>query len=81
MCKLLAGRQVGAEAEPERRIDGRRLSMGGVRRKDGEVKVGVFFCGPPVIGVQIADRCRQLTARGRQEGRRVEYRFMMEVFG
>ncbi|KAF2651888.1 hypothetical protein K491DRAFT_636730 [Lophiostoma macrostomum CBS 122681] len=48
---------------------------------DNEIKVGVFFCGPPVIGLQIADRCRALTARGRAEGRRVEYHFMMEVFG
>ncbi|PSN75378.1 hypothetical protein BS50DRAFT_38972 [Corynespora cassiicola Philippines] len=48
---------------------------------DDELKVGVFFCGPPVIGVQLADRCSALTARGRAEGRKVEYHFMMEVFG
>ncbi|CAI6289998.1 unnamed protein product [Periconia digitata] len=46
-----------------------------------EVKVGVFFCGPPVIGQQLADRCASLTARGRAEGKKVEYHFMMEVFG
>lgn len=51
------------------------------RSKDDEIKVGVFFCGPPVIGQQLADRCRALTARGRQEGRKVEYYFMMEIFG
>jgi dual oxidase len=48
-----------------------------------EVKVGVFFCGPPVIGMQSADQCRLLTARGREvEGvRRVAYNFIMEVEG
>lgn len=49
--------------------------------KVDEVKVGIFFCGPPVIGLQLADRCRALTARGRAEGRKVGYHFMMEVFG
>jgi dual oxidase len=49
--------------------------------KVDEVKVGVFFCGPPVIGSQLADRCEGLTARARSEGRKVEYHFMMEVFG
>ncbi|KAF2865717.1 NADPH oxidase 4 [Massariosphaeria phaeospora] len=63
-----------------------RELAGRLREKDGEeeddgVRVGVFFCGPPVIGLQIADRCKQMTARGRQEGRKIEYRFMMEVFG
>jgi dual oxidase len=65
MCKVLAERQAGEKRGP-----------GGA-----EVKVGVFFCGPPVIGMQLADRCRALTARGRAEGRKVEYHFMMEVFG
>ncbi|KAF1847908.1 uncharacterized protein K460DRAFT_279063 [Cucurbitaria berberidis CBS 394.84] len=50
-------------------------------RKRGEVKVGVFFCGPPVIGQQLADQCSQMTAKARTEGRKVEYRFMVEVFG
>jgi dual oxidase len=57
------------------------LSRGIKRQDDDEIKVGVFFCGPPVIGLQIADRCSAPTARGRAEGRRVEYHFMMEVFG
>jgi dual oxidase len=51
------------------------------RGKKDEVKVGVFFCGPPVIGQQIADQCSMLSARARNEGRRIEYRFMIEVFG
>ena len=46
-----------------------------------EVKIGVFFCGPPVIGQQIADQCSILSARARPEDRKLEYRFMIEVFG
>lgn len=46
-----------------------------------ELKVGVFFCGTPVVGEILADRCRLLSARGREDGSRVEYFFMMEVFG
>ena len=68
MCKVLA----------ERAKEGEKWAGKG---KVDEVKVGIFFCGPPVIGVQLADRCRALTARGRAEGRKVEYHFMMEVFG
>lgn len=48
--------------------------------KDKEFKVGVFFCGTPVVGEILADRCRLLTARGRTDGSKVEYHFMMEVF-
>ncbi|KAK8111685.1 uncharacterized protein PG998_008142 [Apiospora kogelbergensis] len=48
---------------------------------DKDFKVGVFFCGTPIIGEILADHCRQLTARGRAEGTRIEYHFMMEVFG
>lgn len=48
---------------------------------DEEVKVGVFFCGTPVVGEILADRCSQLSARGRSDGTKIEYHFMMEVFG
>lgn len=48
---------------------------------DDEVKIGVFFCGPPVIGQQLADQCSQMSAKARNEGRKIEYRFMIEVFG
>jgi dual oxidase len=48
--------------------------------KDDELKVGVFFCGTPVVGEILADRCRLLTARGRQEETKIEYHFMTEVF-
>jgi hypothetical protein len=49
--------------------------------KNDRFKVGVFFCGAPMVGEIIADRCRALTARGRADGTRIEYYFMMEVFG
>lgn len=49
--------------------------------KTDRFKVGVFFCGAPVVGEILADRCRALTARGRAEGTLIEYCFMMEVFG
>ncbi|KAF9891379.1 hypothetical protein FE257_004235 [Aspergillus nanangensis] len=45
------------------------------------LKVGVFFCGAPVIGEILADKCALLSARGRQDGSRIEYHFMTEVFG
>ena len=43
-------------------------------------RVGVFFCGAPMIGYELADRCRLLTLRGREDGSRIEYHFMTEVF-
>lgn len=45
------------------------------------LRVGVFFCGAPVVGYQLADQCRLLSARGRDDGSRIQYHFMMEVFG
>ncbi|KAF1967315.1 NADPH oxidase 4 [Bimuria novae-zelandiae CBS 107.79] len=68
MCKVLG----------ERTTEGEKWDGKG---KVDEVKVGIFYCGPPVIGMQLADRRSTLTARGRAEGRKVEYHFMMEVFG
>ena len=52
-------------------------------RRDGKRKrrVGVFFCGAPVIGHQLADLCQELTLRRREEVMGVEYHFMMKVFG
>lgn len=49
--------------------------------EEDKLKVGVFFCGTPVIGEILADRCRLLTNRGEVEGTRIRYHFMMEVFG
>lgn len=48
--------------------------------KDEEFKIGVFFCQTPIIGEILADRCRLLSARGRADGSRLEYHFMIEVF-
>jgi hypothetical protein len=45
-----------------------------------ELRIGVFFCGTPAVGEILADRCRALTVRSQQEGRRIEYYFMSEVF-
>ncbi|KAL3420613.1 FAD-binding domain-containing protein [Phlyctema vagabunda] len=53
---------------------------GSISRRDRR-KVGVFFCGAPVIGYELADRCQRLTVRGREDGSMIEYHFMMEVFG
>ena len=44
-------------------------------------KVGVFFCGAPIIGEQLADLCHEMTLRGREDGSEVEYHFTIEVFG
>ena len=44
-------------------------------------KVGVFFCGAPIIGEQLADLCHEMTLRGREDGSEVEYHLMIEVFG
>ncbi|ORY65108.1 uncharacterized protein BCR38DRAFT_465655 [Pseudomassariella vexata] len=52
-----------------------RASRQGVSDKNSEapgdhdsLEVGVFFCGMPLIGEILADRCRLLTDRGRAEG-------------
>lgn len=44
-------------------------------------RVGVFFCGAPVIGAQLADLCHQMTLRGREDESEIEYHFQIEVFG
>lgn len=74
MCRILAERTDVTRSSLER-------NRGSGKDKDDEIKVGVFFCGAPVIGQQLADRCGQLTARARNEERKIEYHFMMEVFG
>lgn len=50
-------------------------------REDDELKVGVFYCGAPVVGEILADKCRELTTRGQHDGSKLEYHFMIEVFG
>ena len=49
--------------------------------KERRRRVGVFFCGAPVIGAQLADLCHELTLRGREEKSGIEYFFQIEVFG
>jgi hypothetical protein len=44
-------------------------------------KIGVFFCGSPVIGLVLSDLCEQLSIRGRTEGTGITWDFRMEVFG
>lgn len=46
-----------------------------------KLRVGVFYCGAPVVGEILADRCRLLSARGSSDGTGIEYMFMTEVFG
>jgi dual oxidase len=67
MCKILAAHVHDGEKPADRKSD--------------EINIGVFFCGPPIIGEQLADQCSQMNAKARNEGRKVEYRFMIEVFG
>lgn len=43
-------------------------------------RVGIFFCGPPVIGKLLADQCSVLTARAIAEGRGMRFMFNNEVF-
>ena len=59
------------------------FGRGGKREhvEEDDRKVGVFFCGAPPIGYELADRCKALNVRGREEGNCIEYHFMMEVFG
>lgn len=44
-------------------------------------KVGVFYCGPSVIGEVLSDQSRVLTARSRDEGTGIRFVVMTEVFG
>lgn len=44
-------------------------------------KIGVFFCGAPIIGRVLADLCHEMTVRGREDGSAIEYHFQIEVFG
>ncbi|PWN31593.1 uncharacterized protein FA14DRAFT_139337 [Meira miltonrushii] len=44
-------------------------------------KIGVFFCGSPIIGAQLADLCDECTLLGVRDGSLIEYHFQIEVFG
>ena len=65
-------------ASKRKRAEGERLAESVEEKKR---RVGVFFCGPPVIGEELAARCEELMLRGRSDGSGLEYRFMIEVFG
>jgi dual oxidase len=56
------------------------MLMGLGRRREGEGKMGVFFCGTPFIGYELPDRYQMLTTRGSEYGSEIEYYFLMEVF-
>ncbi|KAF1823942.1 uncharacterized protein K489DRAFT_316081 [Dissoconium aciculare CBS 342.82] len=43
-------------------------------------RVGVFFCGAPILGRILVDLCHQMTLRGREDGSLVEYHSLVEVF-
>ena len=64
-------------------LDGHYYDMVKFAKDQGleRLKIGVFFCGTPIVGEVLADRCRLLTARGEHEGTGIEYHFMIEVFG
>jgi len=54
--------------------------MKGTGASREKLKVGVFYCGAPVVGEILADRCRMLTAKGANDGTGIRYIFMTEVF-
>lgn len=63
----------------------RRGSSGGDmvqrrRRTTRESSVGVLFCGPAALGLQIRDKCTALTSRAVQDGSGIRYVFHSEVF-
>ncbi|KAM4065984.1 FAD-binding domain-containing protein [Hirsutella rhossiliensis] len=49
--------------------------------QDSDIKVGVFYCGSPVVGEILADKCKELSVRGRHDGSKTIYHFITEVFG
>lgn len=44
-------------------------------------RVGVFHCGPPIVGEMLADQCAQITARAAVEKTGIRFMFHNEVFG
>ena len=49
-------------------------------RESGSCRVGVFYCDAAEVGVVLADKCNELTFRGQNDGSKIEYYFMVEVF-
>ncbi len=54
-----------------------------IREQEGTkgTRVGVFFCGAPVIGAVLADACSEMTRLAASDGSKIRYEFRMEVFG
>lgn len=78
MLAFKAGRREAAGKGEKADLPGESGEGGG---EDGVLKVGIFYCGAPVVGEILADKCSELTTRGRNDGSKLQYHFMMEVFG
>ena len=39
------------------------------------------FCGTPVVGEILSDKCHMLTVKARAMGLKIRYDFLLEVFG
>ncbi|KAH7141917.1 FAD-binding domain-containing protein [Dactylonectria macrodidyma] len=76
MIKFQASRRRATEKRSESQNDDSTRDD----TNDG-LKVGVFYCGAPAVGEILADKCRELSTRGRHDGSKIEYHFMIEVFG
>ncbi|KAH6995369.1 hypothetical protein EDB80DRAFT_815667 [Ilyonectria destructans] len=63
MIKFRAGKRRANKKRPGPENGGRTGDD-----EDEELKVGIFYCGAPVAGEILADKCRELTARGRHDG-------------
>lgn len=77
MCKFRTSKRTNGKE----RTEGSAAERKNDYEEDEELKVGVFYCGAPVVGEILADKCRELTTRGREDGTKIEYHFMIEVFG
>lgn len=77
MLGFRASRRSAARQRREKSDTPSESSIG----EDDALKVGVFYCGAPVVGEILADKCRELTTRGRHDRSKIEYHFMIEVFG
>lgn len=59
------------------RLDGHFKANGGSEH----CKVGVFYCGAAAVGEILAAKCSELNVSARDDGSKIEYHFMIEVFG
>lgn len=49
-------------------------------KEGGNCRVGVFYSGAAEVGVVLADKCNELSFRRQNDGSKIEYYFMVEVF-